>query len=125
MECNKLFVYGTLKRGNSNHYLLTNLSKFIGDGVTKKEYAFYKTYSGLPFILKQNPFTNVKGEVYEIDEFVLESLDVLEGNPTLYKREIIEVKVNNVIEKAWCYILNRNNIKNLYKVEKIENGEFH
>lgn len=47
----------------------------------------------------------VKGELYEIDEDVLKSLDELEGVPVAFKREIIEViDESGDMKLAWAYV---------------------
>jgi len=52
----RVFVYGTLKRKQSNHYIIeaTDNGKaiFIGDGTTEKKYPLvYLSQYGLPFLL--------------------------------------------------------------------------
>lgn len=42
-----VFVYGTLRKGQRNHYLLDR-SKFLGMAKTKKRYALYG--DGVPFL---------------------------------------------------------------------------
>lgn len=94
-----VFVYGTLRKGFGNHFLLKN-SKFIGEAITKEKYSLYA--SGIPYVVKV-PKTHIKGEVYKVDSETLKSLDQLEGHPNFYKREEIDVLVNNSPIKAWIY----------------------
>lgn len=51
------------------------------------------------------------GEVYEVDEKMLEKLDVLEDHPNFYIREIEEVELINSKEdkivKCWIYFLKK------------------
>ncbi|RUM61568.1 MAG: gamma-glutamylcyclotransferase [Persephonella sp.] len=94
-----IFVYGTLRKGFGNHYLLEN-AKFIGEGFTKEKYSLYAT--GIPYVVKK-PLTKIKGELYEVDNLTLEEIDYLEGHPHFYERELIDVIVNNKIYKAWIY----------------------
>ena len=101
----KVFVYGTLKRGHGNHILLKD-SKCLGAGITENKYVMYS--SGIPFVSKQFGLTRISGELYEVDELTLNSLDMLEGHPTWYKREIVSVsyicnKGKMHKEKAWLY----------------------
>jgi gamma-glutamylcyclotransferase (GGCT)/AIG2-like uncharacterized protein YtfP len=42
-----IFVYGTLRKGQCNHYFL-NRSKFLGNAKTKRRYALYGNW--LPFL---------------------------------------------------------------------------
>ena len=101
----KVFVYGTLKRGHGNHFLLEN-SKYLGSGITDNKYVMYT--SAIPYVSKQLNLTTILGELYEVDELTLNDLDMLEGHPTWYKREIVSIsyicnkgKVRKV--KAWLY----------------------
>ena len=94
-----VFVYGTLRKGFGNHHLLRN-AKFIGEGLTKEKYSLYAT--SIPYVVKE-PLIRIKGELYEVDDFILEELDYLEGHPHFYERELIDVVVNNKVYKAWMY----------------------
>ncbi len=100
---NRVFVYGTLKKGQFffNKYLGDGKSDFLGKGVTTNEYTLY--VDGLPHMVRETSDTGVKGELYEIDGKVLKSLDDLEA--PIYNREIIEV-IDETGEKvlAWAYL---------------------
>jgi len=76
-----VFVYGTLLQGFRNHdFFLNGKSPKCIDSIRGRIY----TYNGMfPYlIITNNPIDIVKGEVYEIDEKILEHLDYLEGyNP--------------------------------------------
>ncbi len=99
----KLFVYGTLKKGFGNHSYLKG-ARFLGRARTKHRYALYE--DGVPFLVKTPPIAQVKGEVYEVSEEILERIDKLEGHPTVYRREKIEVVMeeNGKVVKAWVYL---------------------
>lgn len=74
----KVFVYGTLKRGEGNHRLLEE-SKFIGNDVLKG-FKLYDLPYGFPCVVKSNSNDDeVSGEVYEVDSQTLERLNILEG----------------------------------------------
>lgn len=84
----KVFVYGTLKSNGRLHDMFLYSSKFIGktiiDGFDMYHNGFYPTII---------PGTNkVHGEVYEVDEETLYSLDLLEGIPYHYSREIVQTE---------------------------------
>ena len=54
----RVFVYGTLKRGEPNHYLISNsengYAKFLGLGKTLKKYPLViATKYNIPFLLKK------------------------------------------------------------------------
>lgn len=92
----KIFVYGTLKRGYSNHGRLSTAT-FLGKAYTKFKWAMINNWSGtFPYLLQMH--TNgdhIKGEVFLVDDATLTSLDQLEGNPTHYKRIDMEVHYND------------------------------
>jgi gamma-glutamylaminecyclotransferase len=77
----KIFVYGTLMQGRSNHNYYLSSSQFLGVGVLK-EYGLYdvSSYPGI------QPLTgaSVIGELYEVDHETKENLDRLEGEGSLY-----------------------------------------
>jgi gamma-glutamylcyclotransferase (GGCT)/AIG2-like uncharacterized protein YtfP len=96
----KVFVYGTLRKSKGNHRLLTQINAaFIGNAVTVNKY--HLTTSGLPFVNKNIETSQIVGEVYQVDDSGLSSLDGLEGyNPnnhegSWYKREVIPVLLEN------------------------------
>ena len=84
----RVFVYGTLKRGFWNHHLLEQCT-YLGEAVTLKEFALY--VDTIPFVIKDQPVSRICGEVYEVDEQVLMRLDQFEGHPHWYRREKISV----------------------------------
>jgi gamma-glutamylcyclotransferase (GGCT)/AIG2-like uncharacterized protein YtfP len=77
----KIFVYGTLMQGRSNHDYFLSTGQFHGLGVLK-EYGLYEV-SSYPGI---QPLTgaSVIGELYEVDQETKENLDRLEGEGSLY-----------------------------------------
>jgi len=97
-----VFVYGTLRQGHNNHYLL-DTSRWLDYSVTINKYAMFE--QGIPFVSKKIKLTPIIGEVYEVSDDVLKWLDMLEGHPNAYKREKIDVKLNftNEVVKAWLY----------------------
>lgn len=79
----KVFVYGTLMEGLSNHSLLET-SQFVGKA-TLKGYGLFCVTPYYPGII---PMVDgaVRGEVYDVDEKALKQLDLLENVGTLYSR---------------------------------------
>jgi gamma-glutamylcyclotransferase (GGCT)/AIG2-like uncharacterized protein YtfP len=92
----KVFVYGTLKKGYGNHYLLKN-SKFVGEATSVSNWLMIGKDMAFPYLIKRdhNNGKIIKGEVYEVDEDTLKKLDILEGVPTHYKKETIYVSYKN------------------------------
>jgi len=97
----KVFVYGSLKDGFGNNIILSDSNK-IKDTITKNKYEMISLGS-FPAVLKEKQVAHISGEVYEVDEYTLEDLDILEGNGSFYKRELINVK--GVSGKVWIYFL--------------------
>lgn len=95
----RFFVYGTLKRGEPNHHLLTRpengVSKFVGCAeTTVKLPLVIGTRYNIPFLLnKRGTGHFVRGEVYEVDDAMMEKLDELEGYPEFYDREVQDMKI--------------------------------
>lgn len=100
-----VFVYGTLKKGGTNHPLLGD-SCFVGKGVTFNGFRM-ATYNGIyPYVVHCESGGAIEGEVYSVNDSTLEVLDYLEGNGYHYQREIITVLVEREkFEECWMYIL--------------------
>jgi len=96
---NKLFVYGTLKKGYSRNSVLEE-SKFIGEHITKPNF----TMVDLGFFpgLLEIGNTSITGELYEVSDEILEYCDKIEGHPTFYFRKKILLKNNQIV---WSYVL--------------------
>jgi len=97
----RVFVYGTLKRGQSNHGLLIN-DKYIGaDSITMK--GRMVDLGAFPGVIRnQRDEATIRGEVYEVDDDTLNGLDYLEGHPTFYRRD--KYKTDTGI-RCWMYTL--------------------
>lgn len=94
-ETFKIFVYGTLKKGNSNHGYLSD-AKFLYKATTVKKWAMVGKGMPFPYILGEHTEGyNIIGEVYEVDEDTKEILDILEGAPSHYIEQ--EIKVHPII----------------------------
>jgi gamma-glutamylaminecyclotransferase len=112
----KIFVYGTLKRNKQFNYIMKR-AKFIGEAETIEKYALY--FDHIPYMVKNEKISNVKGEVYEVTSDLLKLIDDFEEHPDYYKREEIRVKLENGdIISVWAYLFpeKRGNL--------IESGEF-
>ena len=96
-----VFVYGTLRRGFRNHALLDS-SESLGSGRTRERYALY--VSRIPFLAREPAHTRVAGEVYLVTPTILAALDRLEGHPDWYRREQIEVELDDATtRRCWTY----------------------
>lgn len=91
----RVFVYGTLMRGQPNHFLMQNAdngeAKYVGIGqLQDKRPLVIATPYNIPFLLDvTGKGENVTGEVFDVDDKMLEVLDELEGHPDFYQREIL------------------------------------
>lgn len=87
-----LFVYGTLKRGCSNHHHLAGQT-FVGEARTTRGFCLFALtgYPGL--VAREDPTDGVVGEVWSVDPEKLRHLDeferVAEG---LYRRVPIALR---------------------------------
>lgn len=104
-----IFVYGTLRSGFHNNYLLDG-AKLIGKGKTKTKMAMF--LSGIPYVNRSQEKYQIVGEVYEVDDSTLKRLDRLEEHPDWYKREPEPILMENGEEITAELYLNDNN-KNL------------
>lgn len=90
-------VYGSLRKGFGNSGLLKD-SVFLG--TTDIPGFIMYSLGSFPGIMPDKD-KSIFAEVYEITEATLERLDRLEGNPTFYKRELVETPYG----QAWVYVL--------------------
>ena len=100
-----VFVYGTLKKGCRLNYML-NTSTYLGEAVTINKYKLHHI-SGLPMLEKEVEEDYITGDVYEVNDKVLQILDKVEGVPDLYVREEIYVMTENLFLKAYVYFINQ------------------
>jgi len=84
----RVFVYGTLRTGEPNHYLLDDRA-LVGQVCT--EPAFELVSLGAFPAMVAGGATAVVGEVYEVDPVTLAALDRLEGHPRFYQRRPIRL----------------------------------
>ncbi|XP_060077250.1 putative gamma-glutamylcyclotransferase CG2811 [Ylistrum balloti] len=108
----KVFVYGALQRGQPNSHLFDNTKdghyKYLGVGITVKKYPLViASRFNIPFMLHVEDSGNrIKGEVYDVNEPVLDALDELEGHPNFYRREVIPVTCEDGSTlECGCYFL--------------------
>jgi gamma-glutamylaminecyclotransferase len=99
-----LFLYGTLKRGHKNHYLLSG-QRSLGEAATEPRYRLYDLgpYPGL--VEGAASGLAVTGELWEVDAVCLANLDEFEGVPALYVRE--QVAMQGVAGPVQTYLYNR------------------
>jgi len=105
-----LFVYGTLRRGQSNYKRLLedkNGIEFVDNAKTINNYAMFT--SGIPFVHKQPEISLIRGEVFMVwEKYIVKDLDALEGHRDGerqgYHRELTPVRLDNGADMlAWLY----------------------
>ncbi len=98
-----VFVYGTLRRGEVNHHLLSG-TEFMGVHKTRSGYRMLHlgTYPGVV----AGGSTAIEGEVYRVGGKQLVHLDRLEACPRLYSRKLIPTPWG----RAWIYLYRGNRL---------------
>ena len=93
-----VFVYGSLKRGFSNHALLYGAA-FLGEYVTPARYTMYDL--GPYPAVSIGGETPISGEVFAVDGRILAALDELEDYPQVYDR----ILVRTPFGRTWMYVM--------------------
>ncbi|MCO5571951.1 hypothetical protein L7F22_025702 [Adiantum nelumboides] len=102
------FVYGTLKRGFGNHWLMEELmagshAHFLGYACTKRRFPLVCGPFQVPFLLPSpSPAGHhVRGELYRVDSLAISRLDELEGvGKGHYERRPIYVRLISTLLDA-------------------------
>ena len=98
----KLFVYGTLRKGCANHHYLHGC-EFI-DAECEGVIRYWER--GVPFPFAKKGKGKIYGELYSVPDNVLKNIDILEGHPSFYRREIQTIKDRNGDEvEGWVYLI--------------------
>ncbi|WP_349409764.1 gamma-glutamylcyclotransferase family protein [Pseudalkalibacillus sp. SCS-8] len=107
---NVVFVYGTLRIGEKNHHLLKNAKRVSDQAWIGGK--LFDTGLGYPALSLQQ-FGKVYGELYEVDDEMLKSLDLLEGytvgrQDNLYEREVRTITTVKGSCEAYIYTVDHN-----------------
>ncbi len=112
---NKVFVYGTLKTGQGNHWIIEGCKGMRGMAPGMSMHAG----TAFPFAMRGDGV--IKGELYEVDDAKLAELDRLEGHPRFYHRERTAVYDEDFKRhEAWIYL----NAK-AGDYPKVKSGDWH
>jgi len=95
---NRVFVYGTLKRGQRNQHFMHG-AEFLGQHRTEKIYSMYE-FEDYPAVCLCGSQA-ITGEVYHISDRQFRMLDDLEWYPHFYQRPEISTGWGD----AWMYIV--------------------
>jgi len=103
----KIFVYGTLKRGGSNHACLRD-QEFLGEACTVPGFTLYSLGSYPGMVPDLTDRHGVAGEVWSVDEKTLAELDALEGLAEgLYTRSLIPLRIPFATDTVETYFYAR------------------
>jgi len=101
---NTIFVYGTLKRGGSNHLFLHG-QKFLGDARTTPGFTLYSLGDYPGMVRAPGDGDGVTGELWTVDDDCLAELDRLEGlDEGLYERIDVLLAPNPLAGSAQTYL---------------------
>jgi gamma-glutamylcyclotransferase (GGCT)/AIG2-like uncharacterized protein YtfP len=119
----KVFVYGTLQRGQRNHRLLAD-QVFVGEAVTMRRFAMVDV--GFPFMLWDGEeVAPVAGELFDIgdDDECIERLDQLEGEGVMYDRVRLSVICDGQRHTASAYVACRGRVSHANRVPLNDRGQ--
>ena len=94
----RLFVYGTLMRGEANHHVLGARAgaQPLAEARTAPRYRLVDL--GEYPVLLHGGTVSVRGELYDIEPPALRRLDRFEGHPTLFCRQEVELENGGLAE---------------------------
>lgn len=128
----KIFVYGTLRKGMYNHDLyLKDKNIFKGIGFIKGKLMTLKDKNYPALLLEGDDL--ILGEIYEVDRNIVDLLDELEsyfGENNLdneYNKIVCDIFSDDgkIIDRIPVYVYNTNNPVNMMLLnEVISNGDF-
>jgi len=97
-----LFVYGTLKRGQANHHLLTG-QQFLGEAVTLPHYRLFNKGAHPCLVKVEQGGVAIHGELWAVDQETLTRLDAFEDTPYGFVRAPIEILGRHDCVEAYFY----------------------
>lgn len=100
MSVTRVFVYGTLKRGEVAHAELMSEARFLGSARTPPRYRLVSC-GWYPALVEGGKLA-VEGEVFEVSLAQLPALDDFEDVPELYRRERLELEGFGPV---WIYVM--------------------
>lgn len=102
----RVFVYGTLKKGQPNYYRMFDDSngktEFLASACTAQKYPLVIAGEhNVPFLLNvPGQGHRVHGEIYKVDDQMLKFLDAFEGVPTMYQRTLVKLEVKEWVGRT-------------------------
>mmetsp|Transcript_6689 Transcript_6689/g.21099 ORF Transcript_6689/g.21099 Transcript_6689/m.21099 type:complete len:162 (-) Transcript_6689:60-545(-) len=111
-DMQRVFVYGTLKRGFVNYERVIAPraagARYVADATTVDAYPLFVDVYKVPYLVhRPGAGSRIAGELFEVDDATLAALDVLEGYPDRYDRLKIGVDLDDSPSPvdAWLYAL--------------------
>ncbi len=99
-----VFVYGTLKRGGTNHAYLAGQS-FLGAARTQPGFTLYSLGDYPGMVRAPGDTAGVTGELWSVDDATLAELDRLEGlDEGLYERVDVLLAPGAPVPSAQTYL---------------------
>ena len=109
-----IFVYGTLKRGWGNHYLIQD-QEYVSNATTVDHSFQMYSLGGFPGVVSGDK--QITGELYKVNDLAFKYCDQLEGHPNFYERKKVHVEdADGNIVSAWIYIY-KGNTENLEPID--------
>ena len=106
-----IFVYGTLKRGCSNHHFLAD-QDFVGEARTTPGFRLYELGGHPGMVAHADDRDGVSGEIWAVDAAALVRLDALEGLAEgMYRRDLVPLLPPFAGQGIEGYVYNRS-VKN-------------
>lgn len=111
-----LAVYGTLRKGMSNHHLLED-AKCLYKGYSQIPYQMYQA-GGIPYLVPSEEEHRIFLEVYEVGSQTVREINRLERG---YEKTVVYIDEipEDHVDDAWIYIMREG-----FGGEKVEDGEF-
>lgn len=94
----RVFVYGTLRRGESHAHMMAGAS-YLGPHITEPRYTLCDL-GEYPAAVSWG-VTALRGEVYDVDDSLLRRLDEYEEFPSVYHRRLIPTAYGG----TWIYLI--------------------
>lgn len=119
----KIFVYGTLKRGEKLHSLIAT-QRLVGQAVICPFRLF--SNGAIPYLIPAKAGYEVHGEVFEVTPAMRDRLDQLEGHPTWYRRVKVRARLKDqTTVMVETYALTRRYRSTLCQCRELTTGRFH
>jgi len=98
----RIFVYGTLQRGQRNHDLLLG-QQFLGPAQTLPRYRLYDCGRHPALVDDPGNGVAVQGEAWQVSEETLQKLDEYEGLPDYFSRRPILLQDGDTAVEAYFF----------------------